>query len=172
MARSIAGGQAHRQLWDKLRQAGRAVEVFAVAWDQQHLDRTQRVLKAWASRDPAAVETRAAALRQALADADWDTVERQGGFDAVVQKINQSEQKRPPSNGRGMIDDFHLWGSRTCRRMGGYLTRGGWRIQVVHDFDNYKTALSEGAPLAVVVEALPGNPHWTRVGTDYPCPLR
>ena len=52
---------------------------------------------------------------------------------------------------RGMGDNFHLRGSRTWRRMGGHLTKGGWRIQVVHDFDNYKSALSEGAALAVVV---------------------
>ena len=56
--------------------------------------------------------------------------------------------------------------------MGVTLSEGGWRTQVVHDFDNYKSALSEGAALAVVVEAIPGNPHWTRVGTDSPSPLR
>ena len=110
MARSIAGGQAHRQLWDKLRQAGRTVEVFAVAWDQQHLDRTQRVLKAWASRDPAAGKAEAAVLRQAVSSADWNTVERYGGLDAALKKINQLKQETPASNDRGMIDDFHLWG--------------------------------------------------------------
>ena len=51
----------------------------------------------------------------------------------------------------GMGDNFHLRGSRTWRRMGGHLTKGGWRTQVVHDFDNYKSALSEGAALADVV---------------------
>ena len=45
-------------------------------------------------------------------------------------------------------------------------------MQVVHAFGNHKTALSEGAALAAVVEAIPENPHWTRVGTDYPSPLR
>jgi len=44
--------------------------------------------------------------------------------------------------------------------------------QVVHDFDNYQSALSEGKALAVVVKAVPGSPHWRRVGTDCPCPLR
>ena len=82
-------GQARRQLWDKLRQASRCVEVFAVASDQQHLDRTQRVLQARASRDTGAVETEAAALRQAIADTDWDTVERHGGFNTVVEKTLQ-----------------------------------------------------------------------------------
>ena len=44
--------------------------------------------------------------------------------------------------------------------------------QVVHDLDHCKTALSEGKALAVVVKAVPGSPHWRRVGTDSPCPLR
>ena len=173
-------GQAHRQLGDKLRQASRTVEVFAVAWDQQHLDRTQRVLQAWTTRDPSAAKTEAAVLRQAIADTDWDTVERHGGFDVVREKIVQWEQENPASNGREMIDDFRLWGSRRWRRMGGPLTRGGWRTEVAHvvahvvahDFDNYKSALSEGEALAVVVQAVSGNPYWTRVGTDSPNPLR
>ena len=78
--------------------------------------------------------------------------------------------------GREMIDDFRLRGSRPCRHMGGHLTKEGWRTQVVHkvahDFGNYKSALSEGAAVAVVVQAVPGNPHWRRVGTDSPSPLR
>ena len=94
-------------------------------WDQQHLDRNQRVVQAWTTRDPAAGKAEAEVLRQAIADTDWDTVERHGGFDAVVRKINQSEQKRPPSNGAGSIDDFRLWGSRRCRRIGGPFTEGG-----------------------------------------------
>ena len=60
--------------------------------------------------------------------------------------------------------------------MGDPVTKGGWRTEVAHvvahDFDNYKSALSEGEALAVVVQAVPGNPHWTRVGTDSPNPLR
>ena len=56
-------GQAHRQLWDKLPQASRTVEAFTVAWDRHHLDRTQRVLQAWTTRDPAAAKTEAAGLR-------------------------------------------------------------------------------------------------------------
>ncbi len=33
----------------------------------------------------------AARLAQAIADADWDTIERHGGLDAVVDKIDQAE---------------------------------------------------------------------------------
>ena len=55
------------------------------------------------------------------------------------------------------------------------LQEEGWRTEVAHvvahdPLNNYKSALSEGEALAVVVQAVPGNPHWTRVGTDSPNP--
>ena len=134
--------------------------------------RTRRVLQTWTTRDPAAAKKVAALLRQALADADWDTVERHGGLNVAIKKIVQWAQETPTSNGREMIDHFRLRGSRRWRHMGGPVTKGGWRTQVVHDFDNYKSALSEGAALAVVDQAVPGNPHWTWVGTDSPNPQR
>ena len=99
-----------------------------------------------------------------------DTVEGHGGFDVVMEKIVQWEQENPASKGREIIDDFRLRGSRTWRRMGDTATKGGWRRQVAHDFDNYKSALSEDEARAVVVQAVPGNPHCTRVGTDSPNP--
>ncbi len=71
-------------------------------------------------------------LDTALADTHWDTVERHGGFDVFMEKIVQWEQENPASNGRGMIDDFRLRGSRRCRRMGGHLSDGGWRTKVAH----------------------------------------
>ena len=150
----------------------RASSRLSSKWDQHHLDRTHRVLQPWTTRDPAAAMPEAAGLRQAIADADWDAVVRHGGLDAAMRKFHQWYQENPMPKGRGSIDDFRLWGSRPCRRMGGALTRGGWRRQVVHAFDNHKSALSEGEALAVVVQAVPGNPHWTWVGTDSPNPLR
>ena len=62
-----------------------------------------------------------------MADADLDTGERDGGLDAALKKINQSEQETLASTGHGMIDDFRLRGSRPCRHMGGHLTKWGWR---------------------------------------------
>ena len=104
-----------------------------------------------------------------------DTVERHDALSVVMEKIDQWEQEDPASNGREMIDDLRFRGSRTCRRMGGPLTRGGWRTEVAHEvarpFNNPNAPLSEGEALAVVVQAVPGNPHWTRVGTDFPSPL-
>ena len=61
-----------------------------------------------------------------------DTVERHGGLDAVMEKTVQREQETPASNGRGMIDDFRLRGSRTWRHMGGHLKKRGWCTEVAH----------------------------------------
>ena len=91
------------------------------------LKRSQPVFQSWAAIDISEADHEAIFLRQAIADADWDTVERHGGCHAAVNKILQWDQESPASNGREMIDDFRLWGSRRCRRMGGHLTTGGWR---------------------------------------------
>ena len=111
-------GAAHRRLWDKLRRSGRRIEVVAVAWEQHLLDRAARVLQSWIAGDMTEADRELLALRQAVSSADWETVERYGGLDAALGKINQLKQETPASIGRGMIDDFHLWGSRRCRRMG------------------------------------------------------
>ena len=44
-----------------------------------------------------------------------DTVERHGGLDAVVDKINQAAEETAALSGAGMIDHFRLWGSSRCR---------------------------------------------------------
>lgn len=36
--------------------------------------------------------------------------ESHGGFDVVMEKIDQSEQENPASDGRRMIDDYRLQG--------------------------------------------------------------
>ena len=120
-------GEAHRRLWEKLRKSGRPVEVVAVAWEQELLDRAGRRLQSWTVGDMSEGEKEVLMLRQAIDEADWDTVERHGDLNAVVEKIVQWERENPAPKGRGMIDRFRLWGSRRCRRMGGPLTKGGWR---------------------------------------------
>ena len=103
-----------------------------------------------------------------------DTVERHDGLSVVMEKIVQWEQEHPASNGRDMIDDFRLRGSRPCRHMSGHLTKEGWRTEVAHvvarPLNNPNAPLSEGKALPPVVEVVPGNPHWKRVGTDSPSP--
>ena len=111
-------GEVHRRLWEKLRRSGRRVEVVAVAWEQKLLDRAGRRLQSWVARKMSEDEKEALMLRQAMAEADWETVESHGGFNAVVEKILQWEQENPAPKGCGSIDNFRLWGSRRCRRIG------------------------------------------------------
>ena len=47
----------------------------------------------------------------------------------TMEKIDQWEQENPLSDGLEMIDDFRFRGSRTWRRRGGPLTKGGWRTR-------------------------------------------
>ena len=57
-----------------------------------------------------------------------DTAERHDGLSVVMEKIDQWEQENPASDGRDMINDFRLRGSRTWRRMHASLTKEGWLI--------------------------------------------
>ena len=111
-------GKAHRELWKRLRERDRRVKVVAMAWEQKHLDRARRRLEFWAAGARGEASRQAAFLRQALANADWDTVERHGGFDAVVDTINQAAEETAAWSGAGMIDDFRLRGSSTWRTRG------------------------------------------------------
>ena len=79
----------------------RRLSRMSSKWDKRDLDRTQRVLQAWTTRNPAAAKAEAAVLRQAIADADWDTVERHGGLNGVVDKIDQAQEEMAASAGAG-----------------------------------------------------------------------
>ena len=119
-------GAAHRALWDKLRESGRRIEVVAVAWEQHLLDRAERVMRSWVGGDLTEAGRELLILRSAVSSADWETVERYGGLNAALKKINQLKQATPEPQGLGMINDFRLWGSRRCRRTHAPLTKGEW----------------------------------------------
>ena len=115
--------EAHRRLWEKLRESGRRVEVVAVAWERKLLDRAGRRLRSWVASEMSDDEKEALMLYQAIAETDFDTVESHGGFDAVVEKILRWDRKNPVPKDHGSIDSFRLWGSRRCRRIGDRLTK-------------------------------------------------
>ena len=71
-----------------------------------------------------------------------------------------------------MIDDFRLWGSSRCRRMGETATT--WQCSPSRfTFSTTPTLLSQRAfPLAAVVGDFPETPHWTRNDKHFPRPLR
>ena len=88
-------------------------------WEQRRLDRSRRRLQFWAASGKREASRQADVLRQAIADADWDTVECHGGLNVVMEKIDQLEQEKPASNDAGMIDDLRLRGSSTWRTRSG-----------------------------------------------------
>ena len=94
----------------------RGANRSSLRWDQQILDRTQRILQAWAAPAAETGQPEAPALRQAIADADWDTVERNGDLDAVMEKIPQAGKETVVSPMVGLIDNFHLWGQAGDQR--------------------------------------------------------
>ena len=110
-------GAAHVKLWDKLRESGRKVDLVAVAWEKHILERAERVFQSWRGRGITDAEQELIILREALSRADWETVERYGGFDDAVNKMLELEQQTASNNDPGMIDAFRLWGSSRCRRM-------------------------------------------------------
>ena len=118
--------EAHRPLWQMLREYGWRIEVAAVAWEQELLDRAERVMQTWVGRDLTEAGRELLILRWAVSNADRETVERYGGLNAALKKINQLKQATPEPMGLGMIDDFRLWGSSRCRRMHAPPKKGGW----------------------------------------------
>ena len=72
-----------------------------------------------------------------------------------MEKIVQWEQENPVSNGRGLIDDFRLWGARRWSRTNAPPKKPRWRTGVARDFNHPNAFLSEGGVLPVVVESFP-----------------
>ena len=89
-------------------------------------------------------------------------VERHGVFNVIMEKTVQWEQENPASNGREMIADFRLWGSRRWSRTNVPPKKLRWRTWVACDFNNPNASRSEGEALAVVVESFPETPHHPR----------
>ena len=90
-------GAAHGPLWDALRKKGRQVRVIGIAAENKTVDRTDRVLRAWASAAPK--ETgEGLTLRQeikridtALRTNDPTVLAEYGGFNAAMKKGAQLE---------------------------------------------------------------------------------
>ena len=121
-------GERPTAAWrEKLRRSGRCVDAVAVAWEQKLLDRAGRRVQSRAATKMSDDENESLMLRQAIANADWDTVECHGGLDSVVDKINLADEETAALAGAGMTDDFRLRGSRTWRHMRGPLTKEGCR---------------------------------------------
>ena len=109
-------GAAHGPLWDALRKKGRQVRVTGIAAENETVDRTARVLRAWAATAPK--ETgEGLTLRQeikridtALRTNDETVLAEYGGFNAAMKKGAQLESLPEARVTEGVsIDDYSTW---------------------------------------------------------------
>ena len=109
-------GAAHGPLWDALRKKGRQVRVIGIAAENETVDRTARVLRAWASAAPK--ETgEGLTLRQeikridtALRTNDPTVLAEYGGFNAAMKKGAELESLPEARVTEGVsIDDYSTW---------------------------------------------------------------
>ena len=83
-------------------------------------------------------------LRQAIADTDWETLERYGGFDAAVKKVLRTEEETRSLDDRGMIHDFRLGGGTPVPSYRWTTYKWGWSTEVVHFASNHNAFLERG----------------------------
>ena len=109
-------GAAHGPLWDALRKKGRQVRVLGIAVENTILDRTARVLEAWAAADPGTPDEgltpkqEIKAIDDAMTRKDREFLARYGGFGGAMKR-SAALQKRPEAKlTEGVsIDDYSTW---------------------------------------------------------------
>ncbi len=110
-------GAAHGPLWEALRKKGKQVRVLGIAIQNTILDRTARVLEAWAAADPGTPDEGLTPKQEIKAIDDAMTRKDRGISSAVWRlwgshgKRSAELQKRPEANLTGgvSIDDYSTW---------------------------------------------------------------
>ena len=120
-------GDAHRRLWDALRERGRSVEVVAVVRTPGELGRARTILGKWANAatasGPAAREPGRAArceidrIEQAIRGMDDAVIEKHGGLQGCLERIVELKDRLRSSRPGTAIDGFTTW--RSSRLPGG-----------------------------------------------------
>ena len=109
-------GAAHGPLWDALRKKGRQVRVIGIAVENATVDRTARVLEAWAAAEPGTpdegltAKQEIKAIDEAMVGEDEEFLARYGGF-AKAGRRSVELQRRPEAKvTEGVsIDDYLTW---------------------------------------------------------------
>ncbi len=109
-------GAAHGPLWEALRKKGKQVRVLGIAVENATLDRTARVLEAWAEADPGkpdeglTAEQETKAIREAMKADDEKGLDQYGGFNAALQRLAALERLPEAKVTEGVsIDDYSTW---------------------------------------------------------------
>ena len=109
-------GAAHGPLWDALRTKGRQVRVIGIAVENATVDRTARVLEAWAAADPGTpddgltVKQEIKLVGEALHHNHKEILARYGGFNPALQRLAALERLPKAKVTEGVsIDDYSTW---------------------------------------------------------------
>ena len=99
-------GAAHGPLWDAVRSKGRQVRVIGIGVENVNLDRTARVLEAWAAAEPGTpdegltVKQEIKAITYAMKGKDNNFLAPYGGFGKALQRL-AALRTSPGSQGNG-----------------------------------------------------------------------
>ena len=109
-------GAAHGPLWEALRKKGRRVRVLGIAVDNVTLDRTARVLEAWAAADPGTNHEgltptqEIKAIDDAMTHSDENFLARYGGFGGAMKRSAALQSRPEVKLTEGVsIDDYSTW---------------------------------------------------------------
>ena len=109
-------GAAHGPLWDAVRSKGRQVRVIGIAVENANVDRTARVLEAWAAAEPGTpdegltVKQEIKAIHYAMKGKDREFLARYGGFGKALQRLAVLERLPEAKATEGVsIDDYSTW---------------------------------------------------------------
>ena len=109
-------GAAHGPLWDALRMKGRQVRVIGIAIENAAVDRTARVLEAWAAADPGTpdegltVKQEIKAINDAMTAKDKNFLAGYGGFGKALQRLAALQRLPEAKVTEGVsIDDYSTW---------------------------------------------------------------
>ena len=109
-------GYAHRPLWDALRKKGRQVRVIGIAVENATVDRTARLLEAWAAADPGkpdeglTVKQEIKVVSEAMKANDKTILDPYGGFNGALQRLAALHRLPEAKVTEGVsIDDYSTW---------------------------------------------------------------
>ena len=109
-------GAAHGPLWDALRKKGRQVRVIGIAAENETVDRTARVIRAWAATAPKeteeglTVKQEIKAIDDAMTHKDREFLAQYGGFAAAGRRSAELQRLPEAKLTEGVsIDDYSTW---------------------------------------------------------------
>ena len=109
-------GAAHGPLWDALRKKGRQVRVIGIAVENANVDRTARLLQAWAAADPGksseglTVKQEIKAIHEAITRRDREFLAQYGSIAEAGRRSVELQRLPEAKLTEGVsIDDFSTW---------------------------------------------------------------